>query len=202
MRPAQGPAFYICGWRRLARPASKAELDFTRGTVTLVVAPEEHPFPIGLRSKREARCVGEPTRRHATPLTEALHVPLHLDRWCWDTISRPMQMTAGAGQAPWPRAGRLGVPGCSGHGRLRTAVPDGNARGACSVQIRELRAAVPSTSASPSVIRQSLFCAFSPHKARSTRDPTMTRTRTGGLALVVCRQPSRSPARALASKLG
>jgi hypothetical protein len=71
----RGPAFRFCGWRRLAQPASEAGLDFTRGTVTLVVAPEEHPFPIGLRSKREARCVAEPTRRHATPLTEALHVP-------------------------------------------------------------------------------------------------------------------------------
>ena len=32
------------------------------------------------------------------------------------------------------------------------------------VKIRELLAAVPSTSASLSVILQSLFCAFSPHR--------------------------------------
>jgi hypothetical protein len=94
------PAFRFSGWRRLARPASNAELDFTRGTVTLVVAPEEHPFPFGLRSKREARCVVEPTRRHATPLTEALHVPLHLERWCCAAIGMPIQIDVGAGQAP------------------------------------------------------------------------------------------------------
>jgi hypothetical protein len=94
------PASRFSGWRRLARPASNAELDFTRGTVTLVVAPEEHPFPFGLRSKREARCVVEPTRRHATPLTEALHVPLHLERWCCAAIGMPIQIDVGAGQAP------------------------------------------------------------------------------------------------------
>jgi hypothetical protein len=65
----------------------------------LVVAPEEHPFPIGLRSKREARCVAETTRRHATPLTEALHVPLHLERWCCVANGRPVQIDADAGQA-------------------------------------------------------------------------------------------------------
>jgi hypothetical protein len=66
----------------------------------LVVAPEEHPFPIGLRSKREARCVAETTRRHATPLTEALHVPLHLERWCCVANGRPVQIDADARQAP------------------------------------------------------------------------------------------------------
>jgi len=48
--------------------------------MTLVIAPEEHPLEVGLGSKREAR--DEPIGKHATPLTEALHVPLHLERGC------------------------------------------------------------------------------------------------------------------------
>jgi hypothetical protein len=39
------------------------------------------------------------------------------------------------------------------------------------VKIRELLAAVPSSSASLSVILQSLLCAFSPHKAELTGNP-------------------------------
>ena len=39
------------------------------------------------------------------------------------------------------------------------------------VKIRELLAAVPSTSASLSAILQSLLCAFSPHKAGLTGNP-------------------------------
>src|SRR5262245_19157441 len=132
MRPALWPASRFCGWRRLAQPASNAELDFTRGTVTLVVAPEEHPFPIGLRSKREARCVAEPTRRHATPLTEALHVPLHLERWCCVANGRPVQIDVGAGQAPLLPS--LTARGLSLHRFCwaNTAVRDGNAQSACS----------------------------------------------------------------------
>jgi hypothetical protein len=42
---------------------------------------------VGLGSKREAR--GEPTAVHATPLTEALHVPLHLERVCWAASGEP-----------------------------------------------------------------------------------------------------------------
>ena len=42
---------------------------------------------VGLGSKREAR--GEPTVVHATPLTEALHVPLHLERGCWAANCEP-----------------------------------------------------------------------------------------------------------------
>jgi hypothetical protein len=176
------PASRFSGWGRLARPASNAELDLTRGTVTLVVAPEEHPFPFGLRSKREARCVDEPTRRHATPLTEALHVPLHLERWCCAAFGMPIQIDAGAGQAPshsnttarGASLQRFCVSGHSGSGRERAK--------RVLVKIRELLAAVPSTSASLSVILRSLFCALSPHKAGSTGDPAMTRTPTG-----VCR---------------
>jgi len=76
-----GPAssFWLAG---LARPAGKAELALTWRTVTLVIAPEEHPLPVGLRSKRAARIGHEPTWVHATPVTEALHVPLHLERSC------------------------------------------------------------------------------------------------------------------------
>ena len=61
-------------------PAGKAELVLTRRTVTLVLAPQEHPEEMGLGLKREARTRVEPTERHATPVTEALHVPLHLER--------------------------------------------------------------------------------------------------------------------------
>ena len=69
-------------WPAAARttPPAMAELVLTRRTMTLVIAPEEHPGEIGLRLKREARALREPTWRHATPLTEALHVPLHLER--------------------------------------------------------------------------------------------------------------------------
>src|SRR2546421_13105035 len=67
----------------LALPrAGKAELALTWRTVTLVIAPEEHPLPVGLGSKRAARIGHEPTWVHATPVTEALHVPLHLERSC------------------------------------------------------------------------------------------------------------------------
>ena len=55
--------------------------------MTLVIAPEEHPLEVGLGSKREAR--GEPTVVHAAPLTEALHVPLHLERGCWAATCEP-----------------------------------------------------------------------------------------------------------------
>src|SRR5215470_15380718 len=68
-------------------PPARAELAHTRRTMTLVIAPEEHPVEIGLGSKREAR--GEPTGKHATPWTEALHVPLHLERGCWAASGRP-----------------------------------------------------------------------------------------------------------------
>ena len=40
-----------------------------------------------VRRDREAR--GEPTVVHATPLTEALHVPLHLERGCWAASCEP-----------------------------------------------------------------------------------------------------------------
>jgi hypothetical protein len=170
-RPALWPASRFCGWRRLAQPASSAELDFTRGTVTLVVAPEEHPFPIGLGSKREARCVAEPTRRHATPLTEALHVPLHLERWCCVANGRPVQIDTDAGQAPL-------FPGLAARGRSlqRFCVSEHSGSGReraerVLVKIRELLAAVPSSSASLSAILQSLLCAFSPHKAELTGNP-------------------------------
>ena len=58
-------------------PAGKAELALTWRTMALVVAPQEHPFEIGLGSKREAGLWAQRTCRHATPVTEALHVPLH-----------------------------------------------------------------------------------------------------------------------------
>src|SRR5215510_13399245 len=185
------PASRFCGWRRLAQPASSAELDFTRVTVTLVVAPEEHPLPIGLRSKREARCVAEPTPRHATSLTEALHVPLHLERWCCIANGGPMQSDAGAGQAPLlsnlaarkPSVQRFGVSEHSGSGRERAE--------RVLVKVRELLAAVPSSSASLSVILQSLLCAFSPHKAELTGSPAKS---ARGPDFVVRYAPAQPPA--------
>ncbi len=77
------------GWLKArTAPASSAELALTRRTVTLVFAPQEHHFPVGLGSKRATRVGHELIGRHATPLTEALHVPLHLERWCCACPSR------------------------------------------------------------------------------------------------------------------
>jgi|SRR6516162_3797091 len=68
----------LAGGARTTR-AGSAELALTWRAVTLVVAPQEHPLPVGLGSKRAARIGHEPIWDHATPLTEALHVPLHLE---------------------------------------------------------------------------------------------------------------------------
>ena len=86
-RPATGAGLVIlAGGARTAR-AGKAGSALTWGTVTLVIAPEEHPLPVGLGSKRAAR-VGEPIWVHATTVTEALHVPLHLERSCCTARAR------------------------------------------------------------------------------------------------------------------
>ena len=61
-------------------PPGGAELAPTWRTLALKAAPQEHPFKQGLRLQRVARVGHEPTGDHATPLTEALHVPLHLVR--------------------------------------------------------------------------------------------------------------------------
>ena len=77
----RGPASIIlAGWGS-HRPRRQTGSALTWGPMTLVVAPAEHPLPVGLGSRRAARG-GEPIRIHATPLTEALHVPLHLERSC------------------------------------------------------------------------------------------------------------------------
>jgi len=98
--PARGPTQST--WPAAVRTPRRLGSDsaHTRRTMTLVIAPEEHPLEIGLGSKREAR--GEPTVVHATPLTEALHVPLHLERGCWTTSCEPPY----AGKRwPTPRSG-------------------------------------------------------------------------------------------------
>ena len=79
-RPFRPTSLLLAGGARTAR-AGKLGLVLTWRTVTLVFAPQEHPFPIGLGSGRAAR-FGEPIWVHATPVTEALHVPLHLERSC------------------------------------------------------------------------------------------------------------------------
>ena len=61
-------------------PAGEAGLAPTWGAETLILAPQKHPEEMRFGSKREARTWVEPTWRHATPVTEALHVPLHLER--------------------------------------------------------------------------------------------------------------------------
>jgi hypothetical protein len=167
----------------------------------LVVAPEKHPFPIGLRSKREARCVAEPTRRHAAPLTEALHVPLHLERWCCVATAGPCRSMRTPGKRPCSRAGRheglslqrLCVSEHSGSGRERAE--------RVLVKIRELLAAVPSTSASLSAILQSLLCAFSP-QGRIDRQSRQECTWTGVCRSLVHRLGLRWTGPALALKLG
>ena len=79
--PRAGPVLVAGGSSH--HPAGKAELALTWRTMALVVAPQEHPFEIGLGSKREAGPWAQRTWRHATPVTEALHVPLHLERSCY-----------------------------------------------------------------------------------------------------------------------
>ena len=167
----------------------------------MVVAPEEHPFPIGLRSKREARCVAEPTRRHATPLTEALHVPLHLERWCCVANGRPVQIDVGAGQAPLLPSltarglslQRFGVGEHSGSGRERAE--------RVLVKIRELLAAVPSSSASLSVILQSLFLRIFPAQGRIDRQSGQECTWTGVRRWLCAGSASSGPVRRLRTGL-
>ena len=139
----------------LARPrAGRADLALTRRTVTLVFAPQEHHFPIGLRSKRAARVGREPIGKHATPLTEALHVPLHLERSLPHrsrTIRNPDTQTR--------RPGPTRLETCDGDGLLACAQRFGIGAAASSRhEVRVLQGAAPSMSASHSPILQ---CAFS-----------------------------------------
>ncbi len=63
-------------------PAGKAGSALTWRMLTLVLAPEKHPEEMRFGLEREARTWVEPTWGHATPVTEALHVSLHLKRVC------------------------------------------------------------------------------------------------------------------------
>ena len=78
-KPAARAGFVLLADRGSHNLASNPDLALTRRTVTLVFAPQEHHFPIGLGSKRAARVGRKPIGNHATPVTEALHVPLHLE---------------------------------------------------------------------------------------------------------------------------
>ena len=122
-------------------PAGKAQSAPTWRTMALVVAPQEHPFEIGLGSKREAGLGAQRTWRHATPVTEALHVPLHrgIEPDCShaaasahsrSAVKRPSrrQCLAGSSGSGWDREWSAGD------------------------EIRELMVAAPSMSASLSVI--------------------------------------------------
>ena len=154
-RPATGAGLVIlAGGARTAR-AGKTELALTWGTVTLVIAPEEHPLPVGLGSRRAAR-LRKSTWVHATPLTEALHVPLHLERSC-----RADPESAAASRTD-VRAPDLSARDTLDRRRLcwfGAAVRDGGRESRAATSIRELLAAAPSMPASPSVILQCLLCA-------------------------------------------
>jgi hypothetical protein len=144
----RGPASFSWPARGSHRPAGKADLALTWRTVTLVSAPQEHHFPVGLRSKRAARVGHEPFGYHATPLTEALHVPLHLEGSA-ALSSRKLPSHA----RTRPRADRLGARGDDSS--LIWAQRFGmGPRQPAATRVRELLAAAPSMPASPSAILQ------------------------------------------------
>ena len=96
-----------------------AELALTGGTMTLVLAPEEHPRPIGLGPNRVALAGIEPIGDHATPVTEALHVPLHLVRGSAALVSQtplpiPNREPRGRSVAELERNGSGRVPPIAG----------------------------------------------------------------------------------------
>ena len=156
----KGPALDRVAGGGSHHPAGRIELALTWRSMTLVVAPQEHPLPVGLRSKREAGDRRRRTWKHATPWTEALHVPLHLQRSCW-TVALGLPLHAHAGR--WfatPRRSARRVPSRQlGWGRTSGSGWDREQlAGTC---IRELVTAVPSMSAWLSAILRYRSCAFS-----------------------------------------
>ena len=133
------------GRRRFAHPAGRAELALTWRTMALVVAPQEHPFEIGLGSKREAGLWAQRTCRHATPVTEALHVPLHrqVELGCSHAATANNDLAPG-GLARRFLSRWLCLAVSSGSGWVRDWC--------AGHSIRKFLTAVPSMSASPSVI--------------------------------------------------
>ena len=124
-------------------PAGRTELAFTRRAMPLVVAPQEHPPQVKLRLKREAGLRAQRTDRHATPLTEALHVPLHLDSVLVSQPRRRHRHVIGLGRL---LSRRMRSAGSSGLGWDRA--------GCAGTKAQELLAAAPSMSASLPVILQ------------------------------------------------
>jgi hypothetical protein len=147
----EGPAGCLVAGGGSHCGAGKADSAPTWRAVALVVAPQEHPLPVGLRSKREAGHGARQSWKHATPLTEALHVPLHLVRWYRRAASAPPY--ADAGRRALGLAGRQGDACRGGACRLRPAVRDETARLA-GTSARELLTAAPSMSASlPAIVQ-------------------------------------------------
>ena len=109
-------------------PASEAGLALTWRTETLVLAPEKHPEEMRFGPERETCPQVEPTWGHATPVTEALHVSLHLERV---VLCRPVTAAAGwyARRSRKPAGPIARQPrGRNGRARVDTAVRDGAAR--------------------------------------------------------------------------
>jgi hypothetical protein len=143
-RPATGPALIRVAGGGSHHPAGKAELALTWRTMALVVAPQEHPFEIGLGSKREAGHGAQRTCRHATPVTEALHVPLHREVELGCSRAATRQHLAPGDLARRFLSQWLCLAVSSGSGWVRDWC--------AGHSIREFLTAVPSMSASPSVI--------------------------------------------------
>ena len=143
-RPAKRPTSVRVAGGGSHHPAGKAELALTWRTMALVVAPQEHPFEIGLGSKREAGLRAQRTCRHATPVTEALHVPLHREVELGCSRAATRQHLAPSGLARRFLSQWLCLAVSSGSGWVRDWC--------AGHSIREFVTAVPSMSASPSVI--------------------------------------------------
>jgi hypothetical protein len=85
------------GRRRLAPPAGATGSAFTGRATPLVVAPEKqgvapgkHRFGVGRVLKHGAGGEAQLNQRPATPLAEALHVPLHVEKVCWIAARAPL----------------------------------------------------------------------------------------------------------------
>lgn len=143
-KPATGASLDFVAGGGSHHPAGKAELALTWRTMALVVAPQEHPFEIGLGLKREAGLWAQRTWRHATPVTEALHVPLHREVELGRSHAATRQDLAPSGQARRFLLQQLCLADSSGSGWDRDWC--------AGHSIREFLTAAPSMSASPSVI--------------------------------------------------
>ena len=177
-------------------PAGSSELALTRRTVTLVIAPEEHPFPVGLGSKRATRLgTSRSVSRHtvdrgascATPSREVV-LRLSLASAAVDACDRVPRPAAATGQLEGGGFARRR----SGSGRGPRKVPRRRQSESCWRRPH------------PCPPRSRQFCsACSAHASlrcgtgsRANRPlPTRTSSGAGALSLARCRRRLQPPGR-------